>query len=77
VDNKQESIIKDIGSFSYEQLKYNLSLYFNKIDDNKKEYNQDEKSECMKKIKEILIANRHLVSAFYEEITGEKIKLPK
>jgi len=77
LDGRKESIIKDIGSFDYEQLKYNLSLYFNKIDNNKKEYNQDEKAECMKKIKDILISNRHLVNAFYEEITGEKIKLPK
>lgn len=77
VDTRKETIIKDIGIFNYEQLKYNLGLYFNKIDNNKKEYDPNEKIECKKKIKDILISNRHLVNAFYEEITGEKIKLPK
>jgi hypothetical protein len=31
----------------------------------------------MQKIKDVLIANRNLVSSFYEGITGNKIKLPR
>jgi hypothetical protein len=77
VDNNKELITTDISNYQYEQLKYNLGLYFDKIDKNKKEYDPNEKLVCMKKIKDILIEHRHIVNAFYEELTGGKIKLPK
>ena len=73
VDRNQILFIQKIGMSSFSELKYNLACYFGKFNKNE----MIEKPECIKKIKEILIMNRHIISIFYEEITGEKIKLPK
>src|SRR3989344_3118620 len=63
INNNKELFIQYISVSKYHELKYSLALYFDKIID---------KAECMKKIKDILIANRNLVSSFYEGITGQK-----
>lgn len=68
ISNNKELFTQYISISKYHDLKYSLDLYFNKSID---------KTECMKKIKDILIANRNLVSSFYEGITGQKIKLSK
>lgn len=68
ISNNKELFTQYITISKYHELKYSLDLYFNKSID---------KAECMKKIKDVLIANRNLVSSFYEGITGQKIKLSK
>jgi len=73
IQREEELFVKHISRPAYNELKINMDKYFDKVSDNQ----ANEKSECMKRIKDILITNRHIVSAFYEEITGEKIGLPK
>jgi len=72
INNHEKLFVEHIRRDKYEELKLNINKYFDKISGNK-----ENETECMNKIKDILITNRHIVSAFYEEMTGEKIKLPK
>jgi hypothetical protein len=73
IQREEELFVKHISHHAYNELKLNMDKYLDKVSDNQ----ASEKPECMKRIKDILITNRHIVSAFYEEITGEKIGLPK
>jgi hypothetical protein len=64
--HNKELFLKKITIGAYNELTYSLELYFDKMID---------KTECMKKIKDILIGNRPIVSTNYEDITGDKIKM--
>jgi hypothetical protein len=66
INNNKELFIQQINIATYYDFKYNINNYFD---------NSLDKEECKKKIKDIIIANRSLISAFYEGISSKKIKM--
>lgn len=73
INEKKDDLVKIIGEYSYQDLKLNLEKYMDEVS----QKNTKEQEICLQKIKEILILNRNLVNTFYQELTGQKIAMPK
>lgn len=73
IRNNEEQFINMMGAYRFEELKRSVDEYINKVS----AHNTKEKSACMLKIKKILRRERKLVNAFYQELTGLQIQVPK